>query len=84
MLCYLASNSPRSIYFKNSNTTPRLSGHISIERFHPRVQHLCRFLARKENVCIRNEFNSHMIGLGHQHGCCFIVLGHRYGHRDVK
>ena len=29
------------------------------------------------------EFNSHRIGLGHQHARRFIVLGHQYGRRDV-
>ena len=36
----------------------------------------------KESVCIRKEFNSHRIGLEHQHGRRFIFLGHQYGHRD--
>ena len=55
----------------------------SIECFHSRGQHLCKFIGTKENVCIRKEFNSHRIGLGHQHGRHFIVLGHQYGRRDV-
>ena len=29
------------------------------------------------------EFNSHRIGLGHQHGRRFIVLGHQYGRRFI-
>ena len=29
------------------------------------------------------EFNSHSTGLGHQHGCRFIVLEHQYDLRDV-
>ena len=29
----------------------------------------------KESIYIRKEFNSHRIGLGHQHGRRFIVLG---------
>ena len=37
----------------------------------------------KEIVYIRKEFNSHRIGLEHQHGRCFIVLEHQYGLRDV-
>ena len=37
----------------------------------------------KEFVCIRKEFNSQRIGLGHQHAVRFIVLGHQYGGRDV-
>ena len=54
-----------------------------IECFHPRGQHLCKFIGTKESVCIRKEFNSQRIGLGHQHGRHFIVLGHQYGRRDV-
>ena len=54
-----------------------------IECFHSRGQHLCKFIGTKESVCIRKEFNSQRIGLGHQHGRCFIVLGNQYGHRDV-
>ena len=48
-----------------------------IECFHSRGQHLCKFIGTKESVCIRKEFNSQRIGLGHQHGRCFIVLGHQ-------
>ena len=54
-----------------------------IEYFHSRGQHLCKFIGTKESVCIRKEFNSQRIGLGHQHGHCFIVLGHPHGRRDV-
>ena len=54
-----------------------------IECFHSRDQNLCKFIGTKESVCIRREFNSHRIGLGHQHGRRFIVLGHQYGRRDV-
>ena len=56
---------------------------ISIECFHSRGQHLCKFVGTKESVCIRKEFNSHRIGLGHQHGRRFIVLGHQYDRREV-
>ena len=55
----------------------------TIECFHSRGQHLCKFIGTKEGVCIRKEFNSLRIGLGHQHGRRFIVLGHQYGRRDV-
>ena len=55
----------------------------SIECFHSRDHHLCKFIGTKESVCIRKEFNSHRTGLGHQHGRRFIVLGHQYGRRDV-
>ena len=47
-----------------------------IECFHSRGQHLCKFMGTKKSVYIRKEFNSHRIGLGHQHGRRFIVLGH--------
>ena len=39
-----------------------------IECFHSRRQHLCKFIGTKESVCIRKEFNSQRISLGHQHG----------------
>ena len=35
----------------------------SIECFHSRGQHLCKFIRTKESVCIRKEFNSQRIGL---------------------
>ena len=54
-----------------------------MECFHSRGQHLCKFSKTKESICIRKEYNSQRIGLGHQHGCRFIVLGHQYGRRDV-
>ena len=38
---------------------------ISIECFHSRGQHLCKFIGTKESVCIRKEFNPHKIGSGH-------------------
>ena len=46
---------------------------FSIECFHSRGQHLCKFIGTRESVCIRKEFKSHRIGLGHQHGRRFIV-----------
>ena len=55
----------------------------SIERFHPRGQHLCNFIGTKESVYIRQEFNSQRIGLEHQHGRRLIVLENQYGRRDV-
>ena len=39
-----------------------------IECFHSRSQHLYKFIGKKGSVCIRKEFNSQRIGLGHQHG----------------
>ena len=48
-----------------------------------RGQHLCKFIGTKESVCITKKYNSQRIGLGDQHGRCFIVLGHQYGRRDV-
>ena len=40
----------------------------AIECFHSRGEHVCKFLEQNESVCIRKEFKSHRIGLGHQHG----------------
>ena len=60
-----------------------LSFFIVIQCFHSHGQLLCKFIGTKESVCIRKEFNSHRIGLGHQHGGRFIVLEHQYGRRDV-
>ena len=54
-----------------------------VECFHSRCQHLCKFIGTKESVGLRKEFNSHRIGLGHQHGRRFIVLGQQYSRRDV-
>ena len=34
-----------------------------IECFHSRGQHLCKFIGTKESICIREEFNSHKIGM---------------------
>ena len=50
-----------------------------IERFHSRGQQPCKFIGTKNSFYIRKEFNSHRIGLGHQHGRRFIVLGHQCG-----
>ena len=50
--------------------------YIHILCFHSSGQHLCKFIATKESVYIRKEFNSHRTGLGHKHGRRFIVLGH--------
>jgi len=47
-----------------------------VEHFHSRDQHTCKFIGTKEIVDIRKEFNSHKIGLVHQHGHRFIVLEH--------
>ena len=55
----------------------------SVERFHPRGQHLCNFIGTKESVYIRQELNSQRIGLKHQHGRRLIVLENQYGRRDV-
>ena len=39
-----------------------------IESIHSHGLHLCKFIGTKEIICIRKEFNSHRISLGHQHG----------------
>ena len=40
-------------------------------------------MGTNESVYIIKEFNSHRIGVEHQHGRRFIVLEHQYGRRDV-
>ena len=50
-----------------------------IECFHSRGQHLCKFIATKESVCIRKEFNSQRTGLGHQHGRRDVMWKHSVG-----
>ena len=62
---------------------PAVNDSQSIERFHSLGQHLCKSIGTNESVYIRKKFNSHWIGLVHQHGCRFIVLEHQYGRRDV-
>ena len=49
----------------------------------PASMQIYQIYGNKESVYIGKEFNSHRIGLGHQHGRRFIVLGHQYGRRDV-
>ena len=46
-----------------------------IECFHSRGQDLSKFIATKESVYIRKEFNFYGIYLENQHGGHFIVLG---------
>ena len=51
--------------------------------FHSRGQQPCTLIGTKASVNVRQEFNSDRIGLNHQHGCHFIVLGQQYGRHDV-
>ena len=58
--------SVRIVYFYNRGihnlSLPFIFCYICYtERFQSRVQHLCKFIGTKENVCIRKEFNSHRI-----------------------
>ena len=59
-------------------------GLILLKHNYSRGQHICKCIGTKESVCIRKEFNSHRIVLVHQNGRRFIVLEHKYGHRDVN
>ena len=73
-----------SLYFVKIRFIPKIhlkefSGFPPIQCFHSRGQHLSKFIGTKESVCIRKEFNSNRLGLGHKHGRRFIVLGHKYG-----
>ena len=45
--------------------------------FYPHGQHLCKFIGTKESDCIRKEFNSHRIGLGHHYGRRDVMWKHR-------
>ena len=62
-------------YFKTNNlfmrplemATPHNYLWLCIECFHSRGQYLCKLIRTKESVCIRNEFNSQGIDLGHQY-----------------
>ena len=49
---------------------------LTIEHFHSRGQQPTKFVGTKESVHIRKEFNSHGIGLGHQHGCRDVMWKH--------
>ena len=75
-------NWPNSAFF-NFQEYAKTRELQTIERFHSRDKHLCKFIATKENVYIRKEFNSQRIFSVHQHGRRFVVLEHQYGRRDV-
>ena len=61
----------------------RLDISKTIVCFHSHGQHLCKFIGINESICIRKELNPHRTGLGPQHGCCSVVLGHQYGRHNV-
>ena len=63
--------------------TSQFSQAYFIECFHSRGQHLCKFIGIRERICIRKEFNSQRISLGHQHGRRFIVLRLQCGGSDI-
>ena len=78
MLILEKGHGERQVYIK-----PYPNGNLNIlwcfsqwltERFHSLGQHLRKFIGTKESVCIRQEFNSHRVGLEDQHGHRFIVL----------
>ena len=50
---------------------------------HSRVQQPCKFIGTKESVYIKQELNSHRIGLVHQHVRCLVVLQRQYGFHFV-
>ena len=54
-----------------------------IERFHSRGQHVRKFIATNESVCITKEFTSHRTGLGHQHGRRDVIWKHSIRHFEV-
>ena len=78
----------RQVYIKlYPNANLRILCYFSqwlTERVHSPGQHLCKFIATKESVCIRQEFNSHRIGLEDQHGPVSLFCDtDRQIHRDV-
>ena len=79
---YMTYNWPNSAFF-NFQEYAKTRELQTIERFHSRGKHLCKFIGTKENVYIRKEFNSQRIYSVHQHGRRFVVLEHQYGRRDV-
>ena len=52
-------------YYEKGGLMP---SRLPVERFHSRDRSLCKFIGTKESVYITKEFNSHRIGLEHQHG----------------
>ena len=42
-----------------------LDSTATIERFHSRDQHLCKFIGTKSGVYIIKEFNSQRVGMEH-------------------
>ena len=64
---------PRSLESKKVFSASYVTSYVSIERFQSRGQHLSKLIRTKESVYIKKEFNSHRIGLEHQHGRSFIV-----------
>ena len=54
--------------FSNDDGNGKENFKTAIECFHSRGQHLCKFIGTKDSVCIRKEYNSQRIGLGHQYG----------------
>ena len=51
--------------------------------FHPSGQQLCKFIGTKENVLVRQEFNSHRVGWNTTMAAVSIFLKHHYGRHDV-
>ena len=80
--CVQVATPPVTYHHSFAIVLPLINGRFD-KCFHSRGHHLRKFIRTKESVCIRKEFNSHGIGLGHQHGRHFIVLGHQYGRRDI-
>ena len=74
---YQFQSSPRNIRNLFKVADGRFPFLSFIECFHSRGQHLCKFIGTDESVCIRKEFTSQKIGLGHQHDRRFIVLGYQ-------
>ena len=61
-----------------------VANRLQKERFLSCGQQLFKFIGTKERVYRRKEFNSQTIGLEHQDGRPFNVVGHQHGRHDVS
>ena len=71
--CAALSAAHISLGDKKANTLDATIGNQTKLEFHREYSLTwlasMQFIGTKEIICIRKEFNSHRISLGHQHGC---------------
>ena len=84
----IQEGSPASYHRQNFTPTPQMlpdwiTSHARVlllkwkvtELFHQVASSYAKFIGTNECFYTGNRFNSYKIGLGHQHGCRFTVLG---------